>query len=112
MKIYLSDPCSGYNEQERDDFFEGWEEYFRRFGFDVFNPRKNGLPRSSSWAEHMRVDIAQLCSCDVLVRLSDYSSKGVKLELHVAKQLGIKIVDYDQVERCIGDIDKLKYLFS
>ena len=111
-KVYLSDPCTGRDEDERDATFQIWESFFEVNGLSVFNPRKNGLPRSSSWQEHMRKDIAELCGCDFLVRLSGYTSRGVKFEEEVAKILGIKIVYYDEIERCGEDKSKFDYLFT
>ena len=49
-----------------------------------------------SWAEHMRVDLAALLTCDVIVLLPGWSqSKGAQLEKTVAEAVGMMVIDYD-----------------
>lgn len=111
-RLYLSAPCSGYEDSERDEYFNKWQRYFESFGYTVFNPRRNGLDSSATWTEHMRRDIAELCSCDILVRISETASPGVNLEVLVALELNLKLVSYDEVLRYYNDAVKLDYLLS
>ncbi len=111
-RIYLSAPCTGYDDAEIDEYFGKWQRYFESFGYTVFNPRKNGLPKSCSWIEHMRKDISELCKCDVLVCLTKERSKGVLLEIDTAQRLGLLVVTYDQVMRCKHKAKDLDFLLS
>ena len=98
-KVYLSDPCTGYDREERERTFGSYEGLFVKLGFEVFNPLKNGLDPHASWSEHMRKDLAVLTECGTLLRLSGRRSPGVDLELQVAAALGIKVVTSDQLMR-------------
>lgn len=111
-RLYLSAPCSGYEDAERDEYFGKWQKYFESFGFSVFNPRKNGLNPSQNWTEHMKKDLAELCKSDFIVRISAAASRGVCLELHVANELAIPVITFDEIIRCNSNAEKLEYLFS
>lgn len=102
-KVYLSDPCTGYERKERERTFGSYEGLLAKLGFEVFNPLKNGLGADASWSEHMRKDLAALTECGTLLRLSGRRSPGVDLELQVAAALDIKVVTSDQFLRTTLD---------
>lgn len=61
-------------------------------GFTVLSPLDNGLPADSSWADHMRADLAMLLQADELVLLPRWQeSRGSTLEMFVATQIGIPV---------------------
>jgi hypothetical protein len=52
-----------------------------------------GTPHS--WGEHMRVDLAALVTCDVIMLLPGWEqSRGAQLEKTVAEAVGMMVVDY------------------
>ena len=61
--------------------------------FTVYNPAENfggklGLPRS----EYMRVDLSHLLQADIIVLLPGWiKSTGSKLEVEIARELGLPI---------------------
>lgn len=49
-----------------------------------------------SWSEHMRVDLAALLTCDVIVLLEGWQqSRGAQLEKTVAEAIGLMVIDYE-----------------
>lgn len=60
------------------------------------------VARPHNWAEHMKADIAALLECDTIVMLLGWpSSRGARLELTIAMELGFKVFFYnaDGVEK-------------
>lgn len=72
MKIYLSAPISGYNPEERQEYFQQLEDNAQSCGFEVFNPMKNGLPETATYDEHLAFDLEQLADCDAIAVFGDY----------------------------------------
>lgn len=89
--IYLCGPMSGLPEFNYPAFNHA-AQMLRLAGHTVFNPAENGLPASTSWSAHMRVNIRMLMGCDRVVTLPGASaSKGAALELHIARAIGMPI---------------------
>lgn len=64
----------------------------RELGYRVTNPAENGLPRSASWAQHMRADIKGLLDCDGLAVLPGHEhSAGARIEIELATKLGMTV---------------------
>lgn len=56
----------------------------------VVNPAEHGIIEGYEWADYMKLDIPQLITCDTVALLPDWrQSKGVRLEHHIACELGI-----------------------
>lgn len=54
----------------------------------------NATPHS--WAAHMRADISALLECDTIVMFPGWpSSRGARLELTIAMELGFKVFFYN-----------------
>ncbi|WP_433860673.1 DUF4406 domain-containing protein [Pseudomonas thivervalensis] len=55
-------------------------------------------PDGGSWHECMRRDIAALIECDTVALLPGWhTSKGARLEAHIAERLGMAIVNADDL---------------
>ena len=103
MTLYLSGPMSGLPEFNYPAFKTAAER-LRSKGHTVVSPHElpadclgcANIGHEHSWAEHMRVDLAALLTCDVIVLLPGWSqSKGAQLEKTVAEAVGMMVIDYD-----------------
>jgi predicted secreted Zn-dependent protease len=75
-------------------YFKYYEDELRHWGIsDIFNPASVDWPGGVEWETCMKYDLKVLVDCDVLVLLPNWrKSRGAKLEIHVAKALGIRVV--------------------
>lgn len=101
-KLYLCGPMTGIEQHNHPRFNQAAFE-LRTWGFQVFNPAENGLPHDAPWATHMRVDIVQLMQCEAVATLPGLeNSKGAQLELHIARQLGMRTQHYlDWIDQAV-----------
>ena len=99
MIAYLSGPMTGLPGQNYAAFAAAAER-LRAQGVQVISPHEITPPGAGpwSWAQHMRVDLAALMTCDVIVMLPGWeTSRGARLEKTVAEALGL-VVDYRLIE--------------
>jgi hypothetical protein len=92
--FYISGPMTGYEEFNFPAFFEA-EEQLTNLGIpsdQIVNPAKNGRD-IGDWASYLRLDLKNLCNgCEAVVVLDGWrDSRGAKLEVYVAQQLGMPI---------------------
>lgn len=93
MKVYISGPISGLPYEEVEKAFSKAEIRLQEQGYEVVNPLNNGLPRESTWNEHMRADLKLLLDCDAIYMLDGWTnSKGAKIEFNLAFDLRINII--------------------
>lgn len=98
MRTYLSGPVSGIPENNAPAF-HAEATRLRAEGFDVVNPHELGIPPDAAWADCMRVDIRELMLCDTIRMLPGWQdSRGAKLELRIALELGFKVSFADRAE--------------
>ena len=105
MKIYIAGPMTGIEDFNFPLFFET-EEKLKELGYEVVNPAHNdgktleealisaGSPErpSKPWTHYMRRDLAHVLEVEALCVLPNWqNSKGAKLEVHVAEELGLPI---------------------
>jgi hypothetical protein len=68
----------------------------RHAGFEVVNPAEDALPDDAPWARHLRLAIVKLLACDAVATLPGVQhSRGAQLEIHIAKQLGMRVCSVD-----------------
>ena len=97
-RLYIAGPMSGIPDFNYPLFNEV-AAFYRAEGYHVENPAENTIDASIAepflqWQALMRLSIAQLITCDVVVVLPDYiASRGAALEVHIAKSIGIPIFD-------------------
>lgn len=75
MKVYISGPITGLQYEEVEKAFNEAEIRLKEHGYEVVNPLNNGLPRESTWKEHMRADLKLLLDCDAI-----YLLKAIKTQ--------------------------------
>lgn len=109
MIVYISGPITGIKNSNAFEFYKMEKELERAFYnldyLKIVNPLRLGkrvemffdeqskilkTKRVPKWEDYMRVCIAELASCTHVIVLKNYKkSKGVRVELFVAKVLGI-----------------------
>ena len=90
MKIYIAGPMSNLPELNFPAFHAAADD-LRALGHEVVNPAELNPDTSKSWAECMKVDIAQLVTCDAVALLPGHKeSKGARIELDLALSLGLR----------------------
>lgn len=93
FKVYIAGPMTGLPDLNFPTFNLA-AALLRLHGFKVVNPAEFGFGPDTPWQACMRVGIAQLTSCDAICLLKGWEkSKGATLEVMVAKELGIEIVE-------------------
>jgi hypothetical protein len=92
LKYYLSGAITC--QPDFKVYFKYYEDELRYWGItDIFNPAAIDWPYDAEWETCMKHDLKILMDCDVLVLLSNWKkSRGAKLEVRIAKELGIRIV--------------------
>jgi hypothetical protein len=102
-KIYIAGPMSGHDDWNFPAFFEA-EQQLLGMGYEVINPAHNDGPTvelalesagnpsapNHTWAYYMRRDLPHVLSVDAICLLPGWqNSRGAKLEVHVAKAIGL-----------------------
>ena len=97
--IYLSGPMTGHAGYNYPAFHAAAAD-LRLRGFAVINPAENeggriDLPR----AAYMRLDIESVLRADLVVVLSGWrGSRGARLEVEIAREIGIPILAYPHLD--------------
>lgn len=90
-RVYLSGPMTGLKDLNFPAF-HSQAAALRARGFDVVNPAELNPDPSATWADCMRADIAALVTCQEIHLLPGWErSRGARLELHIACELGMKV---------------------
>jgi hypothetical protein len=89
-RIYVSGPMTSIPELNFPAFHAA-AAMLRAKGHEVVNPAELNPDPNASWADCMRVDIAALVTCTHIALLPNWEkSRGAKLELHIATELGMQ----------------------
>lgn len=107
-RIYICGPITGVKNDNVESFTK-YATKFSQLGYDVVNPQElnhesaeamkmAGENQEKIHSEYMRTDIAELVKCDIIGLMYEQPwnlSKGCKMELSLALQLGLKIIDVE-----------------
>jgi len=89
-RIYLSGPMTGIPDHNFPAFHE-WAARLRAQGHAVVSPAELG--EGKTWAECLRLDIRELCTCDAIALIPGWEgSRGAHLELHIAHRLELEVI--------------------
>ena len=92
MKIYVSGPMTGLPDLNKPAF-NAEAARLRSEGHDVVNPADVNLGPGADWADYMRVDLADMLTCDTIFMLPGWeSSKGARIERRLAMDLGLAVM--------------------
>jgi len=89
VKLYVAGPMTGLPEFNYPAFFEA-EKRLQKFGYETVNParQEDGL----SWADYMRLGVGDVLTVDGVAVLDGWEqSRGARLEVHVAIELGLPV---------------------
>lgn len=120
LRLYLAGPMTGYKDLNFPAFHAKAAE-LRAAGYVVINPAEiNGgadelaacasmtpAELAAHWYKCMRKDIAAVCTCDGIVMLDGWTrSKGATLEHHVAKALGLHVLEVGAIDRIVSILSR------
>jgi hypothetical protein len=92
VRLYLSGPMSGIPELNFPAFNAAAAQ-LRVDGYEVINPAEITTDHGARWEDCLRLDIAQLVTCEAIALLPGWeNSRGARLEEHIASELGMKRV--------------------
>lgn len=92
VRLYVSGPMTGYPNGNVPQFREAAEQ-LRTAGFTVENPAEYPTPTSWTWEDYLRRDLQVVLAVDGIATLADvYLSRGARLEIHVANELGLPVL--------------------
>lgn len=93
--IYVSGPMSGYKEHNFPAF-EAATKDLRGKGYTVISPHENDNgDTSNTWHYYMRQDIVHVAKCNQVLVLEGWeNSRGARVEVFLARMLGIPIQHY------------------
>lgn len=103
MRVYISGPMTGLPDHNFPAF-EAAASRLRGEGHDVVSPHELTLAHYGTlenaarypWKEHLKVDVTALPSVDEVVVLPGWpASRGARLEVAIARELGIRVSDYE-----------------
>lgn len=107
---YLSGPMTGYPGYNYQAFHEAARK-LREEGVFVFNPADtNGSLPNGERETFLRHDVATVLQADVVIVLPGWTaSRGARLEVLIAQELGIPVLEYesgDPVAIQVGTVAK------
>jgi hypothetical protein len=99
LKYYLSGAITSQPDFKK--YFSKYEEELKYLGIsDIFNPAATEWPKNVKWETCLKYDLKILVDCDCIILLPNWRlSRGAQLEIHVAKKLGIRIVEFNDFIR-------------
>jgi len=102
LRIYISGPITGMPQMNRPEFDAAADE-IRDAGLLPVNPfdlidHERAARDGWQWSDYMRVDIAALCECDVVLMLKGWQlSRGANAEYEIAHRLGIPSIEQEDL---------------
>lgn len=92
-RVYLAGPMTGF-ENFNFPAFNRMAADLRDRGYVVENPAEHGVVDGADWADYMAYDLTRLGLCGQVAVLPGWeNSKGARLEVHIARELGMPVVN-------------------
>lgn len=92
-RIYLAGPMTGLPDYNYPAFNREAAR-LRALGYHVENPAENPVPVPDTWESYLRMALRQMLTCDMVATLPGATeSCGAVLEISVAKQLSMRVVE-------------------
>lgn len=91
-KLYLAGPMSHYPNHNYENF-QHWATLLRAVGFEVANPAEINPDTGIGWRASMLRDIPHVLTADAIAVMPGWElSRGARLEVHIAQELGIPTI--------------------
>lgn len=92
-RVYVAGPMTGIADFNYPAF-NAVADQLRAQGYEVENPADHGTVEGAQWADYMAYDLTRLGLCGMVAVLPGWeNSKGARLEVHIARELGMPIVN-------------------
>lgn len=92
-RLYLAGPMTGF-EDFNFPAFNAMAADLRAHGYIVENPAEHGVVEDADWADYLAYDLTRLGLCGMVAVLPGWeNSKGARLEVHIARELGMPVVN-------------------
>lgn len=102
-RIYIAGPMTGI-EHLNFPAFHSEAARLRDLGYDVVNPAEINADPEAAWLDCMRMDIAQLVTCDGVATLPGWNkSRGASIEVKLAGDLGLRVVATTELFAPLGE---------
>jgi len=104
MVIYIYGKMYGVKDYNYPAFLEA-EYVLRRLGYEVVNPARTGVQEGWEWKDYLKKDLLDMLTknVDTVVTLEGWEDlRGARLEFHVAKELGMKIISMKEFLKLHG----------
>lgn len=93
FKVYISGPMTGLPDFNFPAFDDAACR-LRHLGIEVVSPAELCVDTTKPWQECMREDIKALVDCDAVLVLPGWDkSRGASLEVFIATQLGLRVIN-------------------
>lgn len=90
---YIAGKISGLSEEEYTSNFLKAKEEVLILGLNPINPVELNHDHDKSWLSYMREDLSEMLKCSHVYALSNWEdSRGAKVEVTLAKELGISVI--------------------
>jgi hypothetical protein len=102
--IYISGPMTGLPEYNYPEFHRV-AKLIEDAGHIAINPANTGVQEGWEWKQYLTKDLIDLLQADVdfVVVLQDWkTSKGARLEVHVAEALEIPYITLSDLDYALG----------
>jgi hypothetical protein len=92
-RLYLAGPMTGI-EDFNFPAFNDMAAKLRARGYLVENPAEHGVVDGAEWGDYMAYDLTRLGLCGMVAVLPGWdASRGARLEVHIARELGMPVVN-------------------
>lgn len=92
MRVYIAGGMTGYPQFNWPAFYEA-EAILEALGHEVRNPARMGHIEGGDWITYLKRDLLNVLEVDALCVLPGWdTSKGARLEVHVALELGLRVL--------------------
>lgn len=106
MKLYLSGPMTGIPEKNKPEF-DRCSEALRNMGHEVVVPEpvENADPGTNDYDSCLRQDLIDMLGCEAVITLEGWhNSRGARLEVSTAIQVGMRVANFSQFMRRVHGI--------
>lgn len=98
-RVYIAGPMTGLPDLNFPAF-NALAAELRAQGLHVENPAEHGVVEGATWADYMHFDLTRIATCEAVHLLPGWSkSKGARLEVRIAVDLGMELRYAEGTER-------------